>query len=43
VISADAMPRQLESMRLSGAENYLTKPLDIPQFLDEIDRHIRRP
>jgi len=43
IISADAMPRQLENMRLSGAEGYLTKPLEIPLFLEEIDRYIRRP
>jgi CheY-like chemotaxis protein len=42
VISADAMPRQLDSLREAGAEDYLTKPLDIPQFLEEIDRYIRR-
>jgi PAS domain S-box-containing protein len=42
VISADAMPRQLESLKETGAETYLTKPLDIPQFLEEIDRYIRR-
>ena len=42
VISADAMPRQLDVLRSSGAEEYLTKPLDIPHFLDAIDRHIHR-
>jgi PAS domain S-box-containing protein len=41
VISADAMPRQLDALKDVGAANYLTKPLDIPHFLEEIDLYIR--
>jgi CheY-like chemotaxis protein len=38
VISADAMPKQIEKLFLAGARNYLTKPLDIPTFLLEVDK-----
>lgn len=38
VISADAMPKQIEKLFLAGARNYLTKPLDIPAFLLEVDK-----
>jgi PAS domain S-box-containing protein len=34
VISADAMPRQIEKLRAAGANDYLTKPIDVPRFLD---------
>lgn len=39
VISADAMPQQLENLKKAGANNYLTKPLDIRKFLDVIDTY----
>ena len=37
VISADAMPAQRESLLEAGALNYLTKPLDIKDFMNVID------
>jgi PAS domain S-box-containing protein len=40
VISADAMPQQLNKLLNSGAKNYLTKPLDIFLFLKIIDEYI---
>lgn len=40
VISADAMPQQLNKLLKAGAKNYLTKPLDIMQFLNIIDEYI---
>lgn len=39
VISADAMPQQLEKLIKAGAKNYLTKPLDIKEFLEVIDTY----
>ena len=41
ILSADAMPHQIEKMLKSGASNYLTKPLDIIQFLKMIDHHFK--
>ncbi len=40
VISADAMPQQLEKLRKAGARDYLTKPLDVTEFLKVIDEYI---
>ena len=40
IISADAMPQQLEKMLKSGAKYYLTKPLDISELLRVIDLYI---
>jgi CheY-like chemotaxis protein len=37
IISADAMPRQVEKLMLAGARDYLTKPLDIGMFLQVVD------
>ena len=37
IISEDALPKQLENLMHAGAENYLTKPLDIPHFLRVVD------
>ena len=41
IISADAMPFQVEKLMKAGAMDYLTKPLDIVQFLKTIERHLR--
>ena len=38
MISADASPGQIQRLLDGGAAGYLTKPLDVPQFLGEIDR-----
>ncbi|HEX6042307.1 PAS domain S-box protein [Longimicrobium sp.] len=37
VISADATTRRVEGLRTAGALDYLTKPLDVNQFLGAID------
>lgn len=38
VVTADALPRQIERLLDAGASDYLTKPFDITRFLDVIDR-----
>jgi signal transduction histidine kinase/CheY-like chemotaxis protein len=38
VLSADATPSQIQRLEQRGARAYLTKPLDVPQFLDAV-RH----
>jgi CheY-like chemotaxis protein len=37
IISADAMSHQIKKMLKSGARDYLTKPIEIPVFLQMID------
>jgi PAS domain S-box-containing protein len=41
IISADAMPFQVEKMMKAGAMDYLTKPLDIVQFLKTVEQHFK--
>lgn len=41
ILSADAMPHQLMKMINSGAKSYLTKPLDVQEFLKVVDQYIR--
>ena len=38
VISADAMPSRSERLLKRGAQAYLTKPLDVDEFLETVDR-----
>ena len=40
IISADAMPKQIERLMHAGARNYLPKPLDIKEFLLMIDEWV---
>jgi PAS domain S-box-containing protein len=40
IISADAMPHQLENILKEGARNYLTKPLDVNTFIKVVDEFI---
>jgi len=40
VVSANAMPNQIDKLIKEGAKNYLTKPLDILDFLKVIDEFI---
>lgn len=40
IVSADAMPFQVEKLLKAGAFDYLIKPLDIIQFLKVINRHL---
>jgi signal transduction histidine kinase/CheY-like chemotaxis protein len=37
VLSADATARQMERLRAAGAREYLTKPIDVPRFLEIVD------
>ncbi|MEI6436629.1 MAG: PAS domain S-box protein, partial [Bacteroidota bacterium] len=41
VLSADAMPQQIDRLKKAGAVDYLTKPLDVIIFLSVVDRFIR--
>jgi CheY-like chemotaxis protein len=40
IISADAMAFQVEKLMKAGAMGYLTKPLDVIQFLKIIDQNL---
>jgi CheY-like chemotaxis protein len=40
VVSADATPSQIASCRAAGADDYLTKPFDIPAFFAVIDGYL---
>jgi PAS domain S-box-containing protein len=40
IISADAGPKQIEKLLKAGAQDYLTKPLDVMEFLKIIDTYI---
>ncbi|MDQ7829191.1 MAG: response regulator, partial [Armatimonadota bacterium] len=42
VISADATPHQIERLRAMGAQEYLTKPLDVRRLLELLDRALER-
>jgi signal transduction histidine kinase/CheY-like chemotaxis protein len=38
IVSADATPGQVRRMLDRGASDYLTKPLDVPNFVEVVDR-----
>jgi len=40
IVSADAMPYQIEKMRKAGSKDYLVKPLDIIAFLEVVDKWV---
>jgi PAS domain S-box-containing protein len=40
VVSADATPTSVERLRVMGADAYLTKPLDVDEFLRVVDRFV---
>ena len=40
VVSADATPASLDRLRASGADAYLTKPLDVDDFLTAVERFL---
>jgi signal transduction histidine kinase len=42
VISADATAAQIERLLTAGARNYLTKPIDVKQFLLTVDEILRQ-
>lgn len=41
VISADAMPNQIDYLMAAGAKNYLTKPIEINSFLHVVDAFVK--
>ena len=43
IVSADATPRKLRDLADLGAAEYVTKPLDLGQFLVMLDRYLARP
>jgi DNA-binding response OmpR family regulator len=38
ILSADSTSRNVTRLLQTGADAYLTKPLEVPQFLDVVDR-----
>jgi CheY-like chemotaxis protein/anti-sigma regulatory factor (Ser/Thr protein kinase) len=40
ILSADAMPKQIDKLMDSGAKSYLTKPIDIVLFLKTVDEWV---
>lgn len=42
-LSANAMPRDIEQAREAGFEAYLTKPMDVPALIAQLDRLLPRP
>ncbi|MHB1223964.1 MAG: PAS domain S-box protein [Gemmatimonadaceae bacterium] len=42
IVSADATAASLERLRLAGADGYLTKPLDVDQFLSVVESFLHR-
>ncbi|HWK90316.1 MAG TPA: response regulator, partial [Longimicrobium sp.] len=40
VISADATLDSLDRLRTAGADAYLTKPLDLDEFLEALETHL---
>ncbi|HJT82113.1 MAG TPA: response regulator [Chthoniobacterales bacterium] len=43
ILSANAIPTQIERLLASGARNYLTKPFELDQFLAVVDEWIQSP
>ncbi len=41
VVSADATPHRIEQMQAAGVVEYLTKPLDVKQFLTVLDKNLK--
>jgi PAS domain S-box-containing protein len=42
VISADATVNQIARLRAAGANDYLTKPIEVVRFLAVVDEHLKR-
>ena len=42
VVSADATPRTVEALAAAGADAFLTKPLDVRQFVQTVERLLAR-
>ncbi len=43
VVSADATPPQVQRLMDAGALTYLTKPLNVAEFLQILDQVLRAP
>jgi len=43
IVSASAMPHDCDRLLAAGAERYLTKPFDVPLFLETVDAYLHRP
>jgi signal transduction histidine kinase/CheY-like chemotaxis protein len=43
ILSADATQGQIERLRAAGADEYLTKPIDVVQFVAVVDRLLGSP
>jgi PAS domain S-box-containing protein len=43
VISADATPRMVEALTAAGADAFLTKPLDVKEFVETVERLLAGP
>jgi CheY-like chemotaxis protein len=41
IVSADAMSYQIENLKKAGATDYLTKPIDVIQFLKIINQYCK--
>jgi len=41
ILSADAMPRQISKLLAAGARSYVTKPIDLMEFLRVVDEHLK--
>jgi DNA-binding response OmpR family regulator len=41
MLSADASNEQVQRFRDAGARDYLTKPLDLQSFLDQLDVYLQ--
>jgi len=42
IVSADAMPGQIKNLLKIGAQNYLTKPINISQLLNVTDQYLTK-
>jgi len=42
-VTANAMPADIERGRAAGFSDYLTKPIDVSEFLETVDRHLSLP
>lgn len=42
MLSADATPRQMERLLAAGARTYLTKPLDVKNFLSVLEENLKQ-
>ncbi len=41
IVSADAMPNQIDKLMAAGVKHYLTKPFDVSEFLNLLDQYTK--